>query len=297
MVLGLNGCGRKKRSMIVITGATGKLGSAVVESLLKGVRVAEVIASVREPDKARALAALGVDVRQGDFDKPDTLVRSFDGADRLLLISASGIDHERRADQHRNAIRAAVQAGVGHVFYTSLLPGDGSVAFVMKAHLDTEADLKASGLRFTILRNGAYAEGWQLYLGDVSGGEALVPGDGPVSWVSQGDLAEGTARLLLGDGHAGKTLNLTGPEAIDLKGTADILSRVRSRPVVRRLVPVEVYISRLVAAGKKEDFARRWATTYSGLERGEFGKVDPFLGTLLDRPLRTVEEVLASGRP
>ncbi len=188
--------------MIVVTGATGKLGSAVVESLLRGVSATDVVASVREPAKARALAPLGVEVRPGDFDKPDTLVRSFDGADRLLLVSASGIDHERRAAQHRNAIRAAVKAGVGHVFYTSLLPGDGSVAFVMKAHLDTEADLKSSGLRFTILRNGAYAEGWPLYLGDVSSGEAVVPGDGPVSWVSQRDLAEGTARLLLGGGRA-----------------------------------------------------------------------------------------------
>lgn len=275
--------------MIVITGATGKLGSAVIECLLEGVPAAQVVVSVRKPNEAGELKARGVGIRRGDFDESDTLVRSFDGADRLLLISVSGIDHERRAAQHRNAIRAAVKAGVGHVFYTSLLPGDGSIAFVMKAHLDTEADLKSSGLRFTILRNGAYTEGWPLYLGDVSGGEAVVPGDGPVSWVSQRDLAEGTARLLLDGGRAGETLNLTGPEAVDLKGTADILSRVRSRPVVRRIVPVEEYVSRLVATGKREDFARQWATTYSGLERGEFGKVDPFLG----RPLRTVEEVLA----
>ncbi len=80
---------------------------------------------------------------------------------------------------------------------------------------------------------------------------------------------------------------------MDLKGTAEILSRVRSRPVVRRIVPVEEYVSRLVATGRKEDFTRQWATTYSGLERGECGKVDPFLGTFLGHSLRTVEEVLA----
>jgi uncharacterized protein YbjT (DUF2867 family) len=126
----------------------------------------------------------------------------------------------------------------------------------------------------------------------VSGGEAVVPGDGPVSWVSQADLAEGTARLLSEGGNAGETLNLTGPEAIDLKGVADILTRVRSRPVVRRIVPVEDYVARLVAAGRTEGFARHWATTYTGLERGEFGQVDPFLGELLGRPLRTIESVL-----
>jgi uncharacterized protein YbjT (DUF2867 family) len=278
--------------MVVVTGATGHLGSAVVENLLRHTSAARVAVMVRKPERAGTLAARGIDVRPGDYDEPKSLTRSLAGADRLLLVSASGIDHERRSARHRNVIKAAVRAGVGHVFYTSLLPGEGPAAYVMRAHLDTERDLKASGLPFTILRNGVYTEAWPRYLGDVSGGEVAIPADGPVSWVSRADLARGIARLLLDGGRSGTTLNLTGPVALDIRSFVEVMGRLRDRPLVRRIVPLEEYIARLMAAGKAEDFARKWATTYFGMARGEFGRVDPFLGGLLGRPLRTVAEVL-----
>ena len=279
-------------SMIVVTGATGALGSAVVENLLRRIPASGLAVSVRKPEDACLFAARGVDVRRGDFDEPESLVQSFVGADRLLLISASGIDYEQRATRHRHAIDAAVRVGVGHVFYTSLLPGEDSIAHVMQAHLDTERYLKSSGLPYTVLRNGVYAEAWELYLGNVSGVEVAVPADGPVSWVSRADLAEGTARLLLDVGHAGKTLNLTGPAALDIQAVTKILGRVRGCPLACRIIPLEEYVAHLTAAGKSEDFARQWATTYFGMARGEFGRVDPFLWALLGRPLRTVEAVL-----
>src|ERR1019366_5889465 len=159
---------RGGQAMIVVTGATGELGRAVVENLLLYVPAARVAVSVRKPEDAQAFAARGVAVRRGDFDEPESLVRSVVGADRLLIVSGRGIDHESRALRHRNAINAAVRAGVGHVYYTSLLPGQDSVTYVMKAHLDTEAYLMASGLRFPILKNGVYADAWQMYLGDVT---------------------------------------------------------------------------------------------------------------------------------
>ena len=90
--------------MIVVTGATGELGRAVVENLLRYVPAARVAVSVRKPEDAQAFAARGVAVRRGDFDEPESLVRSFVGADRLLIVSASGIDHESRAVRHRNAL-------------------------------------------------------------------------------------------------------------------------------------------------------------------------------------------------
>ena len=282
--------------MIVVTSATGKLGSAVVRNLLRYTPASHMAVSVRKPEDAQAFAARGVAVRRGDFDEPESLVRSFVGADRLLIVSASGIDHESRAVRHRNAINAAVRAGVGHVYYTSLLPGQDSVAYVMKAHLDTEAYLMASGLPFTILKNGVYADAWQLYLGDVTGDEVVIPADGPVSWVSRADLAEGTARLLYEGGHEGKMLNLTGPAALDIKAVAEILGRVRGRPLFLKIVPLEEYASRLTSAGKSADFTRQWGTTYLGMDRGKFGKVDPLLGSLLGRPLHTIAEVLARDR-
>ena len=193
--------------MIVVTGATGELGRAVVETLLRYVPAAQVALSVRKPEDAQAFAARGVAVRRGDFDEPESLARSFVGADRLLIVSASGIDHESRAVRHRNAINAAMRAGVGHVYYTSLLPGQDSVAYVMKAHLDTEAYLMASGLPFTILKNGVYAESWPLYLGDVTGDEEVIPADGPVSWVSRGPRG-GNGQASLRRGTPGRDAEL-----------------------------------------------------------------------------------------
>jgi uncharacterized protein YbjT (DUF2867 family) len=283
--------------MIVVTGATGKLGSAVIENLLKHLDASEVIASVRKPEEAEKLVEQGVHVRRGDYDDPSSLFHSFVGAQRLLLISSTGIDHEKRSARHRNAIEAAVRAKVGHIYYTSLLPGNDSISFVMKAHLDTEANLKAYGLPFTILKNGVYAEAWNLYLGDVLGGEVVVPDDGPISWVSQTDLAEGIARLLIDGGHTDETLNLTGPAGLDLRDVAKILSRIRGKPITLRIVSVEDYVAHLAAAGKSEEFARHWATTYFGMAREEWGKVDPSLGNILGRPLRKFEDVARNGGP
>jgi uncharacterized protein YbjT (DUF2867 family) len=220
--------------MIVVTGASGKLGLAVVATLLRHLPASQVAVSVRKPEEAKL--PHDVDIRKGDYDDPESLYRSFRGARRLLLISSSGIDHEKRSARHRNAIEAAVRAGVGHVYYTSLIHQEDSVAFVMKAHRDTERDLKASGLPFTILRDGVYAEAWNLYLGDMSSGEVAVPADGPLSWVSRADLGEGMARLLLDGDHVGKTLNLTGPAALDIKKAAGILSRIRGQPITLRIV-------------------------------------------------------------
>lgn len=275
--------------MIVVTGASGKLGSAVVENLLRHIPASQIAVSMRKPEEAKL--PRGVDIRQGDYDDLESLYRAFRGAKRLLLISSSGIDHEKRSAKHRNAVKAAVRAGVGHLYYTSLIHKEDSLAFVMKAHGDTELALKASGLPFTILRDGVYAEAWNLYLGDVSSDEVAIPADGPLSWVSRADLAEGIARLLLDGGHSGETLNLTGPAALDVKKVSEILSQIRGRPITLRIISENEYVARLKAAGKSEEFARQWATTYLGLARGEFGLVDPFLEKLLGRPLRTFEQV------
>ena len=277
--------------MIVVTGATGKLGSAIVRHLLNRISASEVVVSVRNPDATKDFVAKGLTVRRGDYDDPDSLFKAFAGADQLLLVSASGIAFQSRVSKHRTAIDAAKHAGVGHVYYTSLLPGDDSVAYVQKAHTATEHCLKESGIQYTILRDGAYAEAWDLYLGDVSGGVASVPADGPVSWVSRDDLGEGIAELLYRGDQDGQTLDLTGPAALTLEQTAATIGGVRGHPIAFRIVPYGEFINLEVAQGKSKEQDERWATTYQGLTRGEFGKVSPALGDVLGRPRRTFQEV------
>ncbi len=272
--------------MILITGATGKLGSAVARALIKLIPASHVAVSVRDPKQATFLKELGIEVRQGDFDDPASLDRSFAGAEHLLLISTNGMDHEKRSQRHCNAIEAARRARVKQVFYTSLLPGPLSNAFVMKAHLDTERNLKASGLPYTILKNGVYAESWPQYLGE--GQDVAVPANGPISWVAQCDLAEGIARLIRERGHAGQTLSLTGAEAIDLKTAAAWQGRKF------RVVTLEDYVAREVRTGKSEEYARRWASSYACVAQGEFGRVDRLLAFLLTHPLQSAKSILTS---
>ena len=135
--------------IIAVTAATGQLGRLVVEKLKTKVPAADIVALVRSPAKA---ADLGVAAREADYDRPETLDRALAGVDTLLLVSVNELG--RRAAKHRNVIRAAKRAGVGRVVYTSLLHADASPLSLAAEHLETEAELKASGLPFTILRNG-----------------------------------------------------------------------------------------------------------------------------------------------
>ncbi len=132
---------------IAITGATGQLGRLAIEKLKAGVPAAGIVALARSPAKA---AGLGVAVREADYARPETLASALSGVDTLLLISSSEIG--RRVVQHRNAVGAAKEAGVGRIAYTSLLHADTSPLDLAEEHRATEAELRASGIPHTILR-------------------------------------------------------------------------------------------------------------------------------------------------
>ncbi|KAI0960721.1 hypothetical protein AcV7_000025 [Taiwanofungus camphoratus] len=185
----------------VLTGATGGLGSQVLKHLLRLVPPSDIIVSLHNPHGATPeMLAAGVEVRHGDFSAPATLDAAFAGGTALLLVSYPSVAHALRVKHHAAAIDAARRCGIARVYYTSLAFGAGSVAAVMQAHLDTEAYLRASGLAYTILREGIYSESFPLYLGffdpRAREHEVCVPADGPVAWVCREDLGEGTARIM-----------------------------------------------------------------------------------------------------
>jgi len=153
--------------MYVLTGTTGGLGSQVLGALLKLVPANQIIVSLYNPSSTDSshLASLGVTVRRGDFTSPNTLRTSFSGGKKLLLVSRPSIQDLERFNQHRNAIDAAIAVGIEHIYYTSLAFASDSVTAVMKAHLRTEAYLKSCGVKYTIIREGIYAESIALYLG------------------------------------------------------------------------------------------------------------------------------------
>ena len=153
--------------MIVLTGTTGGLGSQILKYILSLnlISPSQIIISLYNTSSAPADLPAGIQIRQGDFSRPDSLDVAFAGADTLLLVSYPSIAHKLRVDSHVNAIDAAKRAGIKRIYYTSLAFADGSVSAVMQAHLDTEAYLKQSGLAYTIVREGIYAESYPLYLG------------------------------------------------------------------------------------------------------------------------------------
>ncbi|EKM53466.1 uncharacterized protein PHACADRAFT_76639, partial [Phanerochaete carnosa HHB-10118-sp] len=275
--------------------ATGELGSRVFKNLITLVPGTDVIISLYNPKGATPeIQRSGVEVRQGDFSKPETLDEAFKGGDKLLIVSYPSIAYDIRVNSHKAAIDAAKRVGVKHVYYTSLMFADDSKAAVMQAHLTTEKYLKESGLIYTIIREGIYCESYPLYFGYWRFGnpenEVKIPhGDGGVAWVCRDDLGEGTAKLM--DTHKNETVLFTGSKAITLSELAGIISNLVKidPPLQLKIVSEDEYIASNQGG---EDFLRKWATTYPALVRGELAVVDPLLRQVLGRDLKPFEETL-----
>lgn len=222
--------------MIVVSAATGAFGRLVVDRLLDRCPAGGVTAAVRDPGRAADLAARGVTVRAGDYDAPETLRTAFEGADRLLLISSPEPDPSRRAAQHRTAVDAARDAGVGSIVYTSFLGAGTEAGGVTAAHHATERTLAASGPPHTLLRHPFCSEAFinQGLRDAVASGE-LADGTGGrgINTALRSDLAEAAARVLTEDGHLGRAYDFTG-EPWTYDQLADTLGRLCGRPVVRR---------------------------------------------------------------
>jgi uncharacterized protein YbjT (DUF2867 family) len=278
---------------IVITGATGGLGSDVIAQLRRLAPPSELGVSVRSPDKAAELAAAGIRVRRGDFNDPASLEHAFAGAARVLLISTRTPGNAARFQEQRNAIDAAKRCGIEHIFYTSIVQRLGSAFDVAAGHHHTESYLAASGTSFTVLRNGQYIENLPMFLGDsVFSGDLALPPDGPTAWVSRLDLAEGIARLLLQDGPLPESVLLTGPEALDFEAIAAIAGRAVGRTIFRRTIEGGELSAQLAARGLPPPLARSLATGFASRAAGELAEIDPTLERLLGRPRRKVAEVL-----
>jgi NAD(P)H dehydrogenase (quinone) len=196
---------------ILVTGATGKLGTKVMATLLKTIPASNLAVSVRNPEKAEALKMKGVEVRQGDFNHPETLVKTFEGVDRLLLISANE-DNETRIKQHKNAVAAAQQANVKFIAYTSLGNASESTLSLALVHRATEEAILKTGIPYCFLRNNWYLEN---EIGSIQGVLAGAPwvtsaGNGKVGWALQQDYAEAAAAVLSGSGHENTIYELSG---------------------------------------------------------------------------------------
>ena len=270
--------------MIAITGATGQLGRLVISSLLKKTPAANIIAAVRNADKAKDLAAKGVQVRIADYNQPQAWDGALKGAEKVLLISASDVG--QRARQHRSVIDAAKRTGVELLAYTSVLHADTSVLGIAAEHRETEAAIRASGLPSVLLRNGWYTENYlagipaALSMGAVYG----CAGQGRISSGSRADFAEAAAAVLTGDGQAGKVYELAGDAAYTLADLAAELTHQAGREINYVNVSEAEYRGMLVKAGFPAMVAGLLADAETGISKGALFDESRQLSRMIGRP-------------
>ena len=216
---------------ILVTGATGKFGSIVIDRLREKMKASDLIVSVRNPEKARHLAEAGVEVRQGDFDQPDQLVETFQGVDKLLLISTDG-DNETRIRQHLAAVGAAKKAKVGYIAYTSVVNADDSKLSLAQVHRVTEEAIKATGIPNLILRNNWYLENEASSIQGAENGSPWISAakKGKVGWALRREYAQAAANALLESESESKVYEFSGPLRSQ-KELTEAVERVIGKPV------------------------------------------------------------------
>lgn len=278
--------------MIAVTGATGHLGQLVINELLTTYNAQDIVAIVRNPAKAQALAQKGVQVREADYGNSAALAQALQGVEKLLLISSSEVG--QRAPQHRNIINAAKSAGVQLIAYTSLLHADTSPLGLRAEHIETENDLAQSGIPFVLLRNGWYSENYLASVPAALEHGAFIgsAGDGKIASASRQDYAAAAAKVLSLDNQAGKVYELAGDEAWTLTELAEKLSALTGKSVVYQNLSEADFAAALQNAGLPEGFARLLADSDVGASKGGLYDDSHQLSRLIGRPTTSIDDSL-----
>ncbi|QCR22456.1 SDR family oxidoreductase [Pontibacter sp. SGAir0037] len=275
---------------IAITGATGQLGRLVVEKLKEKTSSEHIVALVRSPQKA---ADLGVEAREADYNKLETLHRALASINTLLLISGSEVG--QRAVQHQNVIDAAKQAGVKRIVYTSILHADTSSISLAEEHRATEAALKNSGIPYTILRNSWYTENYTGSIPGALAGGAFMgsAGEGKISSATRLDFAEAAVAVLTTEGHEGKTYELAGDEAYTLSELAAEVSRQTGTTIPYKNLSETDYAAALTGFGLPEGLAQAIAGWDAAASEGNLFDDSHQLSALLNRPTTPLSVAVA----
>jgi len=279
--------------MIAITGASGQLGRLVIQTLLNRVPARELVAVVRNPGAVQDLAQRGVQVRQGDYSRPESLASAFKGVDKVLLISSSEVG--QRAPQHKAVIDAALLAGVKLLAYTSILHADKSPLGLAAEHLETEVYLRAAGLPFVLLRNGWYTENYAasipvalqhgVFLGSA--------GQGRIASAARIDYASAAAEVLLREDQGGQIYELAGDDPYTLAEFAGEISRQTGKNVAYQNLPEAEFKAVLLSAGLPEGLAGLLADSDAGAAQGGLLDEDRQLSRLIGRPTTSMATVIA----
>ncbi|WP_192085395.1 NAD(P)H-binding protein [Algoriphagus sp. Y33] len=281
---------------ILVTRTTGVVGKNTVEHLLKkGIPASQLIGLSRKKENLEDLAARGVEVRVGDYFDYNSLLRAFEGVDKVMLTSA--IAFTDRSTQHYNAITAARQAGVKHVVYMSIMRKEGSgriMPEVTESDLFTEQVLKSSGLDYTILYHPPFADLLSFYYdpNPYENGIKVPAKNGKMAPATRDELAEAHAEILSTLGHENKIYSLGGSHSISFSDIAKILSEIKGQPVSFTAITAEEYSDGIVAQGVARHVAEFITGWVLAIEGGEFEYQSGDLERLLGKKTKTFKELM-----
>lgn len=273
-----------------ITGASGKLGQWVITKLKERMAPEDIVALVRTPEK---MEGVGIEARTFDYNEPDQLAKALTGIDKLLLISGNEIG--KRFEQHAAVIKAAQEAGVKYLVYTSLLRADASTLVLAPEHLETEKAIKDSGIEYTILRNGWYNENYTEAVKDTISQGTLYgsSGDGKISSAAREDFAEAAAVVLSEDNHKNKTYELSGDQSYTMTDYASEISKFVKTDIPYVNLPEAEFANALEQAGLPTPVAAFFAGTHTATLNGDLYDNDNQLSKLIGRPTTSISQSLA----
>lgn len=262
---------------IMVTGATGQLGKLVIQHLLKKVTADQIIAIARNFEKAADLAALGIEIRQADYNAPEFLQEAFRFGTKLLFISSSDTDDTRRVVQHANVVKAACDQNMQHIAYTSFAFAEDNP--FARVHLATEHAIHTTRIPYTFLRNGGYMEFFinSSLKSNIKNGTIITnTNNRKVNSVSRSDLALAAAAVLTEDGHENKTYNLVSNDPWSFDDLAATLSEVSGKNFIHQTVSYDEVKSLLVGAG-----AEMTAYIYQTIAEGKMERATDDLQRLI----------------
>lgn len=284
--------------MILITGSTGPFGSSAINFLMKkGVPAKDISALARNEEKASGLKKTGVKVIIGNYDDYDSLVNAFKGIEKLLFVSGSEI--EKRDRQHENIIRAAGEASVEYIVYTSFDRKndneDSPIGLITRTHIETENKIRKSGINYTFLRNALYAEGLPMFLGKdvLKNGIYLPAGNGKVPFASRTDMAEVAAKILSsGKEHYGKSYKTVNTKNYSFNDIAGILSEITGSQIKYVSPAPEEFTSNLTHAGVPKEAIAGIVGWIEGIKQGYFESENSDFEMLLGRKPYDLKAIL-----
>ncbi|MEV4606440.1 SDR family oxidoreductase [Neorhizobium sp. LMR1-1-1.1] len=263
---------------LLVTGAAGQLGRAVLNHLLETSKVSpgDIVAASRDTSKLADLAAKGVETRKADFTDEAGLAAAFAGIDRVLIISTDDLATPgNRLKQHKTAVAAATKAGVKHILYTSMPNPDKSLVSFAPDHLGTEEAIKATGIAYTILRNAWYDDNYLMSMPHnlETGTWYTAYGAGKVSNISRDDCARAAAAALANPPAGSTTLTLTGSESLNAEEIAALVSKASGKPLNVVHVTDEQLAGGLTSAGLPDFLVKMLVSADANIRAGNFDLV------------------------